>query len=268
MPSGCCCRPRPRWVPTPTRSGRSRKAGRLSPTGYSELARGAAAGSDHQLAFVNALCTSVLSTRHVVGAGRSPRSRPRRVGPGRAVDRHRSALADRHRAGRRRRDRRRRPGNAVHRRRGPARPDRGGQALRRAGRGRATAGGGQGSGVDARSPKTTRWPTSPRRSIIAGFVRPGQAELLKPFGARYFAAIRGIWERRSSEVAQTVVVGLYPSWDISDDGIAAADAFLADPELPAGTAPTGARGPRRNRAVAAGASVRRRRRRPDRAVAR
>ena len=26
-----------------------------------------------------------------------------------------------------------------------------------------------------------------------------------------------------------MVVGLYPSWDISDDGIAAADAFLADP---------------------------------------
>ena len=70
------------------------------------------------------------------------------------------------------------------------------------------------------------------RSIIAGFVEPGQAELLKPFGARYFAAISGIWERRSSEVAQTVVVGLYPSWDISDDGIAAADEFLADPGLP------------------------------------
>ena len=31
-----------------------------------ELARGAQAGSDHQLAFVNALCSSVLSTRHVV----------------------------------------------------------------------------------------------------------------------------------------------------------------------------------------------------------
>ena len=30
-----------------------------------------------------------------------------------------------------------------------------------------------------------------------------------------------------------MVIGLYPSWDISDDGIAAADAFLADPELPA-----------------------------------
>jgi aminopeptidase N len=70
------------------------------------------------------------------------------------------------------------------------------------------------------------------RSIIAGFAQPGQGELLKPFGERYFAAIPGIWDRRSSEVAQTVVVGLYPSWDISDDGIAAADAFQADAELP------------------------------------
>src|SRR5262249_37354960 len=66
------------------------------------------------------------------------------------------------------------------------------------------------------------------RSIIAGIVVPGQAELLKPFGARYFAAIPDIWERRFSEVAQTVVVGLYPQWDISDDGIAATDDFLAN----------------------------------------
>ncbi len=29
-----------------------------------------------------------------------------------------------------------------------------------------------------------------------------------------------------------MVIGLYPSWDISDDGIAAADRFLADPGLP------------------------------------
>jgi aminopeptidase N len=71
------------------------------------------------------------------------------------------------------------------------------------------------------------------RSIISGFAQPGQGQLLQPFGARYFAAIAGIWERRSSEVAQTVVVGLYPSWDVSDEGIAAADAFLADPGLPA-----------------------------------
>ncbi|EUA18181.1 hypothetical protein I552_9405 [Mycobacterium xenopi 3993] len=29
-----------------------------------------------------------------------------------------------------------------------------------------------------------------------------------------------------------MVIGLYPSWDISDDGLAAADEFLADPDVP------------------------------------
>ncbi|HSA41309.1 MAG TPA: ERAP1-like C-terminal domain-containing protein, partial [Mycobacterium sp.] len=60
----------------------------------------------------------------------------------------------------------------------------------------------------------------------------GQAELLTPFTERYFAEVAGVWQRRSSEVAQTVVIGLYPSWDISRSGLDAADAFLADPELP------------------------------------
>ena len=72
------------------------------------------------------------------------------------------------------------------------------------------------------------------RSIINGFVRARTGRIAATVRReRYFSAISGIWERRSSEVAQTVVVGLYPSWDISDDGIAAADAFLADPGLPA-----------------------------------
>ena len=42
-----------------------------------------------------------------------------------------------------------------------------------------------------------------------------------------------MWERRSSEVAQTVVIGLYPSWDISQDGLDAADEFLAGEVPPA-----------------------------------
>jgi aminopeptidase N len=68
------------------------------------------------------------------------------------------------------------------------------------------------------------------RSIITGFTAPGQSELLEPFTRRYFAAIPGVWQRRSSEVAQTVVVGLYPSWNVSQAGLDAADAFLAAPE--------------------------------------
>ena len=69
------------------------------------------------------------------------------------------------------------------------------------------------------------------RSIIGGFAQPGQAALLQPYTPRYFEAISGVWERRSSEVAQTVVVGLYPSWDISEAALDAAARFL-DGDVP------------------------------------
>jgi aminopeptidase N len=197
-----------------------------------ELARAAAAGSDHQLAFVNALCTSVLSTRHVVVLADLLDHDPAELGlAGLSIDtdlrwRIVTALAA---AGEIDAD-------------GPATPFIDAEVQRDP----TAAGKRFGAQASAARPqaavKESAWKTVTEddalanitaRSMIAGFVKPGQPELLKPFGARYFAAIRGIWERRSSEVAQTVVVGLYPSWDISEDGIAAADAFLADPELPA-----------------------------------
>jgi len=58
------------------------------------------------------------------------------------------------------------------------------------------------------------------------------ARLAKPFRDKYFSTISGVWQRRSSEVAQTVVIGLYPSWDVSQGALDAADEFLADPEVP------------------------------------
>jgi aminopeptidase N len=196
-----------------------------------ELARGAAAGSDHQLAFVNALCTSLLSTRHVAVLADLLDHDPADLGlSGLSIDtdlrwRIVTALAA---AGDVDAD-------------GPETPFIDAEVQRDP----TAAGKRNGAQAAAARPqsavKEQAWtqvtdddtlPNIVGRSIIAGFVEPGQAELLKPFGARYFAAIRGIWERRSSEVAQTVVVGLYPSWDISDDGIAAADEFLADSGLP------------------------------------
>lgn len=66
------------------------------------------------------------------------------------------------------------------------------------------------------------------RSMIAGIAQQA-ARAAQAVHPRYFEAIPGVWARRSSEVAQTVVVGLYPAWDISDEGIAAADRFLSDP---------------------------------------
>jgi len=196
-----------------------------------ELARGAQAGSDHQLAFVNALCSSVLSTRHVVVLADLLDHDPADLGmTGLSIDtdlrwRIVTALAA---AGDIDAD-------------GPETPFIDAEVQRDP----TAAGRRQAAQAAAARPqlavKEKAWsqvieddtlPNITARSIIGGFVEPGQAELLKPFTERYFAAIRGVWQRRSSEVAQTVVIGLYPSLDISDDGIAAADRFLADPELP------------------------------------
>jgi aminopeptidase N len=196
-----------------------------------ELARGAAAGSDHQLAFVNALCTSVLSPQHVSALTDLLERDPADLGlAGLTVDtdlrwRIVTALAA---AGAIDADGPETPVIDAEIQRDPT------STGKRHGAQAATA-------RPQSAVKEAAWITVieddalaniTARSIIGGFYEPGQAELLKPFTERYFAAVSGVWQRRSSEVAQTVVIGLYPSWDISDEGIAAADAFLADPELP------------------------------------
>ncbi len=196
-----------------------------------ELARGAQAGSDHQLAFVNALCSSVLSTPHVVVLADLLDHDPADLGlAGLSIDtdlrwRIVTALAA---TGEIDAD-------------GPATPFIDAELQRDP----TAAGKRHGAQAAAARPqlavKEQAWnqvieddtlANTTARSIIGGFVEPGQAELLKPFTDRYFAAVPGVWQRRSSEVAQTVVIGLYPSWDISDGGIATADRFLAGPGLP------------------------------------
>ena len=71
------------------------------------------------------------------------------------------------------------------------------------------------------------------RAIVEGLVRPGQADLLAEYTDRYFAEVADLWARRSSEVAQTVVIGLYPAWDVSQAALDKADAFLAGDHPPA-----------------------------------
>jgi aminopeptidase N len=196
-----------------------------------ELARGAQAGSDHQLAFVNALTTSLLSKQQTeVLAALLERDPAELELPGLTIDldlrwRIVTALA----------------AAGVIDADGPATPSIDAEVQRDP----TAAGKRNGAKAAAARPqpavKEAAWTTVTEddalanitaRSIIAGFVEPGQDELLKPFTERYFAAIPGVWQRRSSEVAQTVVVGLYPSWEISDDAIAAADRFLSAPGLP------------------------------------
>jgi aminopeptidase N len=77
-------------------------------------------------------------------------------------------------------------------------------------------------------------PNAMQAAIIAGFAHPLHGALIAPYLPRYFAEVAGVWERRTSELAQAVVVGLFPSWTstISTDTVAAADALLAQKELP------------------------------------
>ncbi|KUI38862.1 aminopeptidase N [Mycobacterium sp. IS-1496] len=195
-----------------------------------DLARESAPGSDHQLAFVNALCTSVLSRNHVAVLATLLDNEPAAVNlAGLVLDtdlrwRIVTALA----------------ASGDIDADGPETPFIDAEAAAdptAAGRRHAAA-------ASAARPqpgvKESAWQqvieddtlaNITTRSIVGGIVQPGQQALLAPYTEKYFAAIPGVWERRSSEVAQTVVIGLYPSWDISDEGLAAADRFL-DQDVP------------------------------------
>ena len=196
-----------------------------------QLARAAEAGSDHQLAFVNALCTSVLSTEHLTLLADLLDHDPAEYGlPGLQVDtdlrwRIVTALA---------------AGGRVDAD-GPTTPFIDAELTRdptAAGRRHAAAAAAARPQADV---KHRAWrevmeddtlANITARAIITGFVQPGQRELLAPYTQQYFDTISNVWERRSSEVAQTVVVGLYPSWDISAEAIAAADWFLGGLHVP------------------------------------
>lgn len=196
-----------------------------------DLARDAAPGSDHQLAFVNALCTSVLSPNHIAVLSTLLDNEPAAVNmAGLVIDtdlrwRVVTALA---RAGVIDADGAETPMIDTE-----AAADRTAAGRRHAAA--AAAARPQAAVKDGAWEQVVEDDTLANitaRAIIGGFVQPGQGELLAPFRDRYFHAIPGVWARRSSEVAQTVVIGLYPSWDISQAALDAADRFLSDPEVP------------------------------------
>ncbi|HEV7192122.1 MAG TPA: ERAP1-like C-terminal domain-containing protein, partial [Jatrophihabitantaceae bacterium] len=78
-------------------------------------------------------------------------------------------------------------------------------------------------------------PNAMQEAVIAGFAHPTQGALVAPYADRYFAEVADVWTRRTSELAQNVVVGLFPMWTstISPATAAAAGEFLERPDLPA-----------------------------------
>ncbi|MGH3866119.1 MAG: aminopeptidase N [Pseudonocardiaceae bacterium] len=69
-------------------------------------------------------------------------------------------------------------------------------------------------------------PNAISEAIIGGFSHPAQKQLLAPYLDRYFTEIADVWERRTSERAQSCVLGLFPSWVIEQRCVDAASAWL------------------------------------------
>ncbi|MFJ5100010.1 aminopeptidase N [Streptomyces sp. NPDC088554] len=75
--------------------------------------------------------------------------------------------------------------------------------------------------------ESDKLPNSLQEAVIGGFVQTDQRELLAPYTATYFAALADVWETRSHEMAQQIVIGLYPALQVSRATLDATDAWLA-----------------------------------------
>jgi aminopeptidase N len=183
-----------------------------------ELALGAEPGSDHQLTFVNSLAGSVLDDEKLgVLAGWLDGSAPL---AGLTVDadlrwRLLNALVAHGKAGHEEIDAElARDDTATGRRHAEH-----ARALRPAAESKAEAW--------QRAVYDDELPNAVSNAIIGGFSHPGQKDVLGAYVEKYFEVIDEVWQRRSSERAQPVVVGLFPAWAVDQSTVDAADAWLA-----------------------------------------
>jgi aminopeptidase N len=77
-------------------------------------------------------------------------------------------------------------------------------------------------------------PNAMQEAVIAGFAHPLHGDLVAPYVQRYFDEVSDVWKRRTSELAQNVVIGLFPTWSstITPETVATADEFLARDGVP------------------------------------
>ena len=75
-------------------------------------------------------------------------------------------------------------------------------------------------------------PNSVQSAVIAGFNQAEQVSLLEAYVEPYFDVIDEVWRARTAEMAQSIVVGLYPVLQVSPALVARTDAYLASPDVP------------------------------------
>lgn len=75
--------------------------------------------------------------------------------------------------------------------------------------------------------ESDKLPNALQEAVIGGFVQTDQQELLAPYTEKYFAAVKGVWDSRSHEMAQQIALGLYPALQVARSTLDATDAWLA-----------------------------------------
>ncbi|WP_018351320.1 aminopeptidase N [Longispora albida] len=71
------------------------------------------------------------------------------------------------------------------------------------------------------------------RYLLLGFQHPSQVELTKPYVAAFFDKATPVWELRDGDIGQMYAVWGFPKLQVSEDTIAATDAWLAQDSHPA-----------------------------------
>ncbi len=76
-------------------------------------------------------------------------------------------------------------------------------------------------------------PNWQHRALLLGFQHPAQLALTRPYVAKFLDVVGEVWARRDNEPAQEFAVLGYPSYQVSEETVAATDAWLASDGHPA-----------------------------------
>jgi aminopeptidase N len=69
-------------------------------------------------------------------------------------------------------------------------------------------------------------PNAIQTAVIGGFSQASQLDLLRDYVTPYFEALTTVWEQRTNETAQNVVIGLFPTLLAEQSTVDAADLWL------------------------------------------
>jgi aminopeptidase N len=75
-------------------------------------------------------------------------------------------------------------------------------------------------------------PNAVLAAVLSGCAPPEQAELVAPYVERYFQSIGDVWAGRTAEIAQNLVVGLYPTIQVSPGVVEQTDRYLSEHDVP------------------------------------